>query len=155
MLAGGKAVSKLLHACPACQPPRALALRAAQADHARSGGHACVKETLPQAHAPWCVRAWWHPWGERRRATLSRGSQPAGCGGRDEHACGSRSGAIVLGICNRLQQPRGKQSKKAKVERDDSESEDDEEEELEEGDEQPAVSGRTSRVSRLVRSALA
>jgi hypothetical protein len=57
----------------------------------------------------------------------------------------------VLGICNRLQQPRGKQSKKAKVERDVSESEDDEEEALDEGDEQPAVSGRTSRVSRLVR----
>ena len=74
-----------------------------------------------------------------------------GAAATDEHACGSRSGAIVLGICNRMQQLRAKQGKKAKVELDDSESEDDEEEAQDEADEQPAVSGRTSRVSRLVR----
>ena len=58
----------------------------------------------------------------------------------------------MLGICNRLQQPRGKQSKKAKVEHDGTESEDDEEEAQEEEDEHSlTVSGRTSRVSRLMR----
>ena len=61
----------------------------------------------------------------------------------------------MLGTYNRLQQPR-KQSKKAKVEHDGTESEDDEEEAQEEEDEHSlTVSGRTSRVSRLVRSALA